>query len=94
MPAAPLGAGPADVVAVHVPLDVGDVVVAEQGVELAEHVLEGAGLGEIEHELVAPEHRLVAVGHERPLGVGAVQVAVRVDHLRFDPDTEVHARAT
>ena len=37
---------------------------------------------EIEDELVAAEHRVVAVGGERPLRMGSEQVAVRVDHLR------------
>ena len=48
-------------------------------------------MAEVEHELVAAEHRLVAGVDERPLGVGAVQVAVGVDHLRLDPDAELHA---
>ena len=87
-----LGAAALDVIAVHVPLDVGDVVVAQQRVELTEHVVVRLGAAEVEHELVAAEHGLVALGRQRPLGVGAVQVAVGVDHLRLDPDPEVHAQ--
>ena len=92
-----VGAGPAGrrgglhVVAVHVPLDEGDVVVAEQRVEATEHLGVGIGVGEVEHELVAGEHRLVAGVDQRPLRVGAVEVAVGVDHLRLDPDPELHA---
>ena len=56
-------------------------------------VREGIGMVQIEHELVARQHRLVSVGGERPLRVSAVQVAVRVDHLRLDPDAELHAQA-
>jgi hypothetical protein len=82
-----------DVVAVHVPLDVGDVVIAQQCVELAEDVCERVGVGEVEHELVATEHRLVAVGRQRPVGVCPVQVTVGVDHLRLDPDPELHSEA-
>ena len=92
-----VGAGPAGrrgglhVVAVHVPLDEGDVVVAEQRVEATEHLGVGGGVGEVEHELVAGEHRLVAGVDQRPLRMGAVEVAVGVDHLRLDPDPELHA---
>ena len=55
-PAAPVDVA-ADVVAVHVPLDVGDVVVAQQRVEVPEQVLEHVGAAEVEHQLVAAEDR-------------------------------------
>ena len=51
----PLGAAGLHVVAVHVPLDEGDVVVAEQGVEAAEDLVVGGRDGEIEDELVSTE---------------------------------------
>ena len=91
VPARPVDVGGLHVVAVHVPLDEGDVVVAEQRVEAAEHLGEGVGVGEVEHELVAAEHRLVAGVDQRPVRMGAVEVAVGVDHLRLDPDPELHA---
>ena len=87
----PVGAGGLDVVAVHVPLDERNVVVAEQGVEAGEDLVEGGGNGEVEDELVATEHGLVAGIGERPVRMGAVEVAVGVDHLRLDPDAELHA---
>ena len=37
------------------------------------------------------EHGLVARRVERPIGMGAVEVAVGVDHLGLDPDAELHA---
>ena len=40
-----------------------------------------------------PSDRLVAGGGERPLRMGAVEVAVGVDHLGLDPDAELHAEA-
>ena len=86
------GAAALHVRPVHVPLDVGDVVVGEQTVELAEHVVERTGVGEVEHQLVAAEHRFVAGRGERPLGVRPVHVAVGVHHLRLDPDAELHAQ--
>ena len=51
----------------------------------------GARSGEVEHELVAGEDGFVAVGRQRPVRVGAIEVAVGVDHLRLDPDAELHA---
>ena len=66
-------------------------MVAEERVELAEHVVVRARSGEVEDELVASEDGFVAVGRQRPVRVGAVEVAVGVDHLRFDPDAELHA---
>ncbi len=79
-----------DVVPVHVPLHVLDVVIAEQGVELTEHVGERVGVGQVQHQLVASQDRLVPRRRQRPLGVLAVQVAVGVHHLGLDPDAELH----
>ena len=89
----PSGAAGAYVVAVHVPLQVCDVVIAQQGVELAQNVIERALLGEVEHELMPGQHRLVSVGGERPLGMSPKEVAVGADHLRLDPDAELHAES-
>ena len=90
-PGCALGTRTLDVIAVHVPLDERDVVVTQQRVERVAHVGVRLGPAEIEHELVAEEQRLVALRRQRPLGVCPVQVAVRADHLRFDPDAELHA---
>ncbi len=68
-------------------------MVSQQRVELAEDVGERIGVAEIEDELVAPEHRFVALGDQRPVRMVPVQVAVGVDHLGFDPDPELHAQA-
>ena len=50
---APVGAGGVDVVAVHVPLDEGDLVVGEEGVDAAEDLVVGGGVGEVDDELAA-----------------------------------------
>ena len=48
--------------------------------------------GQIEHELVAPlvPGALRIVQH--PLGMGTIEVAIRVDHLRLDPNAEFEAQ--
>ena len=73
-----------------VPLEVADVVLVEQRQDLPLHVLVGAGDRQVEHLLVACRNgQLVACRHD-PLGVGARHVRVGVDHLRLDPEPELH----
>ncbi len=80
------------VVAIHVPLDEGHVVVAQQRVQLITDVCVGLGDGQVEQQLIAGQDRLVVGVDKCPLGVGAVEIAVGVDHLRLDPDAELHAQ--
>ena len=47
-------------------------------------------VGEVEHLLVPGRHRLPARHREDPVGVGPEQVRVGVDHLRLDPEAELH----
>jgi hypothetical protein len=89
-PRGAVGTAPLHVIAVHVPLDERDVVIAQQRVEVIEHVCVRTGMGDVQHQLLATEHRVVAGRRQRPLRVRAEQVAVRVDHLRLDPDPELH----
>ena len=78
-------------VAVEVPLQVADRVCGEQRGDLLEQVVAGLGSGDVEHELVARRQQRAAGDLQRPLGVRTEQVAVRVDHLRLDPQAEFHA---
>ena len=79
------------VIPVHVPLDEGDVVNTQQRIERVMDVFECVGAAEVAHELMAPENRFVPLGRQRPVGMPAQQVTVGVDHLRLDPDPELHA---
>ncbi len=78
---------------VHVPLHELDVVLAQELVERAEHPLRHVRPGQVQHQLVA----VLRPGPVRevidPVRVGAVEVAVRVYHLRLDPEPEPHAQA-
>ena len=47
--------------------------------------------GEIQHELIARLSARASGKVQHPVRVLAVQIAVRVDHLRFYPEAEVHA---
>ena len=47
--------------------------------------------GQIQHQLVAAEHRFFPGNDHRPVRVRAEQIAVLIDHLRLDPDAEFHA---
>ncbi len=85
------GVAARDVHPVHVPFEEGDVVIAQQVIEPIMDRGERVGSGQVEHELVASEHRFVSGSLEHPIGVGAVEVAVGADHLRFDPQSELHA---
>ncbi len=93
VPAAPSAPDAADVVAVHVPLDERDVVIARAARRVGRaHGRRRRDRARSSTSWWRAEHRLVAVGRQRPIGVRPVQVAVGVDHLGFDPDAEVHAQ--
>ena len=90
----PTGRRRRDQITVHVPLHVGDVVISKQGMQVLEQVLAHLRSAEIENELVASHDGWVAIVDERPLGMSAIQVRIRVHHLRLDPYAELHAEAT
>lgn len=85
-------------VAVLVPFEVADVVLPQQGVDPIVDVLPGFRVDEVHDVLVPPLEREPAallVGRNRgannPLGMGARDVRIKVDHLRFHPQPELHA---
>ena len=84
-------AGVADV-AVHVPLQVGDGVLAQEHVDRRVDVIAHLRPAEVEHELVAEAELRGGRRSQHPVGMGAEEVAVRVDHLRLDPQPELHPR--
>ena len=53
--------------------------------------VECCAVGEVEDELLPTEHWFVPRCSQRPVRVGAEEGAVGVDHLRLDPDPELHA---
>ena len=76
---------------VVIPLDVGDVVFAQDGVHLVEHVGVGARVRKVEHLLVSELWWHAAARLQNPFRMRAVEVAVGVDHLALKPEAELHA---
>jgi hypothetical protein len=82
-----------------VPLEEGDVVLSQQRVQPVADEGVAVGVGQVEDLLVAPglgeplgqPPRPPGPGQD-PVGVGPEQVGVGVDHLRLDPQSELHAQ--
>ena len=78
---------------VHVPLDIGDVIFREQLIDEIDDKADDLRIGQVQHILIpALQHGTGRVTVD-PVGMGAVQIAVFIDHLRLDPDAEVHAQS-
>ena len=84
-------------VPVLVPLEVADVVLAQQCVDAVEDVLPGVRVDEVDDVLVPPLQRQAPAvlvrqggGPDDPLRVRPGNVGVQVDHLRFHPEPELH----
>ena len=78
-------------VAVVVPLHRVDRVRRQHRADLLEDVVAHLRPGKVEHQLVAMEQRNPVAGGEDPVGVLAEEVGVGVDHLRLEPEPELHA---
>jgi hypothetical protein len=79
--------GPGEV-AVVVPLEEVDRVLAHQRVEPLEQIVPGFGIRHVEALLVPPRR-----AGQHPVGVGAGKVGIRVDHLGLHPQAELHPQA-
>ena len=79
-------------VAVQVPLQIADGVGGQQRADLVEQVVRRGRPGDVEHQLVARGDQRPALQLQCPVGAGAEQVAVGVDHLRLHPQAELHAQ--
>ncbi len=75
--------------AVVVPFDVGDLMGGEDGGQLLEEVVAQVWQRHVQGHLVAAEG--LVPGAERPVRVGAQEVAVGVGHLGLEPEAEIHA---
>ena len=81
-------------VAVVVPLDEVDMVLAHQGVEPLQEIGVSLRVGDVQHLLVPPAVRHPPGGPHNPVWMGASHVRVQVDHLGLEPQPELHAQRT
>jgi hypothetical protein len=65
---------------------------ASSASDLVEQVVGHLGAGDVQHQLVARGEQRPALQLQRPVGVGAEELAVGVDHLRLHPQAELHAQ--
>ena len=77
---------------VVVPLEVGDIEALHEGGDGLEQVVPGTGGGQVQDPLVAVLGRSAGAVGQDPLRVGAGQLGVDVDHLRLEPQAELHAQ--
>ena len=80
-------------ISVVVPLEVADLVPVQDRHHLVPDMGVGARQRQVQHLLVPrfQRHPVEGGGHD-PLGVGASDVGVLVDHLRLEPEPEFHAQ--
>ena len=79
---------------VVIPLDVVDAEFADELVHCAVNVVVGVRIGQVHDLLGTSLHGQTAFGGlQHPVGVCAEQVGIRVDHFRFEPQTEFESLA-
>ena len=81
------------VVAVVVPLEVGNLRSGQQGIERTEQIVPHILPPQVEHQLVARGRPLAPVLGKHPVGMHAVELAIGIDHFRLHPEPEFHAEA-
>ena len=75
--------------AVAVPLDIGDVGAGKHPAQAVDQVILHLGAGQVQTELVPPLAALAPVDVDAPIGVAAVELAVRRHHLRLHPQPKL-----
>ena len=93
-PATPIRVAGMAEIAVHVPFEIGDGIVAEQRIDRGEQMVAHCSAPEIEHELMAEAELRRGRCRQHPFGMRAEEVAVGIDHLGFDPQPELHPERT
>ena len=89
----PVGLGAqGNAMAVHVPFHIGDRGGVQHTGHIFHDVVPDLLLRQVQQQLMAAQDRLEAVG-EGPFRVGPVEVGIRVDGLRLEPEAEPHPQA-
>ena len=74
-----------------VPFDVVDGVARQYRAHCVEHIVAGIRIGKVENQLVPLQFRQPRSGLHDPFRMPSEQVRIRIDHLRFEPQSELHA---
>src|SRR5882762_2975129 len=77
-------------IAVVVPLQEGDVILGNEFIEPMKHVITHIVTPQVEHKLVSRFGPRTAFKVHRPVGMFSIEIAVGIDHFRFDPDSKIH----
>ena len=76
---------------VVIPFDIGDVVFAQQCIDLTKHVVEGTFVREVENLLVSKRRGNPTTRMQNPIWMLAIQITIGVHHLAFEPEPKLHA---
>ena len=79
--------------AIHIPLDIFHISLIQNCTNLIVNAIYYFFSGEIEHELMSGTVRTASRDYKSPVRMLTVELAVLVDHLRLDPDTEFQSHA-
>src|SRR5260221_12015712 len=77
--------------AVHIPFEKINLICADQIIECVENVFMYLRPGKVQDKLVASLGTRSIGETINPVGMCAIKIAIRVDHLRFYPQPELHA---
>ena len=77
-------------IAVHIPLDELDLLLREQCIERRIHPCPHILPRQIQHQLVAPLGTRPVTKMVHPIRMRAVQITVRIHHLRLNPQAKTH----
>ena len=76
--------------AIHIPLHIVDRVLAQQPAHPFQQIIKGFRDIQVQDKLMTPGQRRIARQRQQPVGMGAVEIGVRVNHLWLNPDAELH----
>ena len=79
-------------VAVVIPLEVADWQLVQQASEALVQIIAHLSPAHVQHQLVTRRDQRTASDLQRPVRVSTIELAVRIDHLRLDPEAEFHTK--
>ncbi|MNB94390.1 hypothetical protein D3C75_415410 [compost metagenome] len=77
--------------AVHIPLHIVHRMFTQQPAHALQQIIKGLRNIEVQHQLMATGRLWVTWQRQHPVRMRAIQIRIRVNHFRFNPDTKLHA---